>query len=174
MKRLAALLGAALTLVACGGRSLVPGAPQSAGAPDTQQSIVHTEVYDAWRTSLTRTPFPGDGCFKASFPSTEWLRVACSTPPKRWIPEPAGHGILPDNVGDVHDFTAEVAPNTISSSVGSFPTVTGVTKVKSVPNPKFGGKGQGTNAYTRKSTLTSSRLLRARTSSIASGGTVCL
>jgi hypothetical protein len=143
----AMVLGITVAVAACGGGSLVPRVPQSAGAPATQQSIVRTEVYDAWRTSLTRTPFPGEGCFKASFPSTTWLRVACSTPPNRRFPKPVGQGILPDNVGDGHDFTAEVAPNIISRSVGSFPAVTGVRNVRSVPNPKFGGKQLGPNSY---------------------------
>ncbi len=141
----ATTLGAALTLAACG-RSLVPSVPQSAGAPATQPSIVHTAVYDAWRTSLMRTAFPGDGCFKVSFPSTAWVRAACATPPNLVFWNPARHGIRPDNVGDGTDFVAETTndKDKISSAVGSFPTIAGVKTEKSV-----GGEGGllGTNSY---------------------------
>jgi hypothetical protein len=56
---------------------------------------------------------------------------------------------LAQNVGDGADYTANTRPNLMSTGVGAFPHVTGVTAVKSVENPKFGCCGDnGSNSYT--------------------------
>lgn len=56
---------------------------------------------------------------------------------------------LAQNVGDGADYSADMSPKRMSRAVGAFPQVTGVTKVKSVENPKFGCCGyNGVNSYT--------------------------
>lgn len=100
---------------------------------------------DSWHHSLAQNRLPGAGCFKAAYPSTEWNRLACSTPPRLWYPvPPSRRPKLGQNVGDGRDFTADTAPNLISSAIGAFPRVKGVTSVQSV-----GCCGeQGVNSYT--------------------------
>jgi hypothetical protein len=87
---------------------------------------------------------PGAGCFKATYPSIQWNRIACATPPHLWFPVPASRRkILPQNVGDGRDYTADTSPNLISMAIGAFPKVKGVKSVRSV-----GCCGeQGTNSY---------------------------
>lgn len=101
---------------------------------------------DSWHNALTQHPLPNAGCFKATYPSTVWNRIACSTPPHLWYPVPPSRrpNLRGETVGDGHDFTADTAPNIISMAIGAFPKVKGVTSIKSV-----GCCGeQGTNSYT--------------------------
>ncbi|MGB8901382.1 MAG: hypothetical protein WCC90_20050, partial [Methylocella sp.] len=67
---------------------------------------------------------PKKGCFKATYPKTEWEEVPCATAPNR--PYPPARGPRPETVGNGNDFTAQVS-GLISSAVGSFDGVTGVT-----------------------------------------------
>jgi hypothetical protein len=143
----------AFVLAACGGATQVPSVGQSGqnALARVGQPAFQAGSRNAWVHSLTRTPLPGAGCYKASFPSMAWSRIACSTPPHLLYPVPRGHhhGIQPNTVGDGNDYTANTAPNVMSSAIGSFPAVTGVTSVKSVENPAFGAGGDnGTNSYT--------------------------
>ena len=107
---------------------------------------------ELWHRSLARSPLPGSGCFVTSYPSTEWKRVACSTPPHLLYPVPASRHVMEElaqSVGDGADYTANTSPKRMSTAVGAFPQVTGVTRVKSVENPKFGCCGyNGINSYT--------------------------
>jgi hypothetical protein len=87
---------------------------------------------DSWHQTLAKTRLPSAGCFKATYPSTQWMRVACATPPRLWFPVPAARRkISAQNVGDGHDYTADTTPNLISTAIGAFPRVTGVTSVTS-------------------------------------------
>lgn len=107
---------------------------------------------ELWHRALAQNELPGAGCFQASYPSTVWRRVACSTPPDLLYPLPASglaREALAQNVGDGADFTADTYPHLMSTGHGAFPLVTGVKSVKSVPNPIFGGGGDnGPNSYT--------------------------
>lgn len=107
---------------------------------------------ELWHRSLARNPLPGSGCFQATYPSTQWKRIACSTPPHLLYPVPASRiarEALAQNVGNGADFTANTSPNLMSTGVGAFPQVTGVTRVKSVENPLFGCCGDnGVDSYT--------------------------
>ena len=100
---------------------------------------------DSWHRSLAQNRLPGAGCFKATYPSTAWNRIACSTPPRLWYPvPPSRRSGLGQTVGDGLDFTADTNPNLISTAVGAFPKVKGVTSVDSQ-----GCCGeQGLNSYT--------------------------
>jgi hypothetical protein len=80
--------------------------------------------FEAWRKSMGRTPLPKKGCFQASFPSTEWHEVPCTTPP-----DPP----RPYTVGSAVDFSAVVAGH-ITSATGSFDSVN-VTSENNSGNP---------------------------------------
>ena len=99
---------------------------------------------DSWRRSLAEKGLPGAGCFKAAYPSTEWSRIACSTPPRVWFPVPRSRrSKLTQTVGNGNDFTADTTPNLIHTAIGAFPKVKGVTSVQSVGCCGY----QGLNSY---------------------------
>jgi hypothetical protein len=86
------------------------GAPPAVSREDKRK-------LDAWRKSMVRVRLPKKGCFKASYPSTDWHEVACTT-----APNPP----RPYTVGSAVDFSAVVAGH-IASATGSFDSVNGVT-----------------------------------------------
>jgi hypothetical protein len=88
--------------------------------------------FDSWHRALTQNRLPSAGCFEATYPSIAWTRIACSTPPRIWFPvPPSRRQIRPQNVGDGLDFTADTSPKLISTAIGAFPNVKGVTSVQS-------------------------------------------
>ncbi|MGO9316825.1 MAG: hypothetical protein ACLPXT_03840 [Terracidiphilus sp.] len=86
-------------------------------------------VRETWRKSLVQKPLSKKGCFKASYPSTEWQEVPCTKAPER--PYPPAKGKRPETVGNGTDFSAQVTSGHISSAEGSFNSVTGVTSASS-------------------------------------------
>lgn len=101
---------------------------------------------DSWHSSLAQNRLPGAGCFKATYPSTQWQRIACAIPPHLLYPVPPSRrrALTPENVGDGHDYSVDTTPNLISTAVGAFPKVKGVKSVTSM-----GCCGvQGLNSYT--------------------------
>jgi hypothetical protein len=79
---------------------------------------------EAWRATIVETAVPGSGCFTADYPSTVWTQVACTKPrTKPLLPASRPGGRV---VGNGNDFAA-VTTSTISSAVGSFPNITGLT-----------------------------------------------
>jgi hypothetical protein len=93
-----------------------PASAQPSPAPSMSQ--------ETWRASMSRAPMPQKGCFKATYPNTEWQPVPCKTAPP--VPYPPASGPRSDNVGNGNDYAAQVS-GLISSAVGSFSSVTGVT-----------------------------------------------
>jgi hypothetical protein len=110
----------------------------------------------SWHRALTHIKLPGAGCYQVSYPATTWQKIACVNAPRVSYPLPKSrrpHGIRPDglgqSVGNGADFTADTTPSLMSTGIGAFPSVSGVTSVKSVENPEFGCCGDnGTNSYT--------------------------
>src|SRR5208283_529833 len=94
--------------------------PPASAQPSPAQSMSQ----EAWRASMSRAPMPKKGCFKATYPNTAWQQVPCTTAPP--APYPPARGPRSDNVGNGNDFSAQVM-GSISSAVGSFDSVTGVT-----------------------------------------------
>ncbi|MGO9268318.1 MAG: hypothetical protein ACLQBA_26100, partial [Candidatus Binataceae bacterium] len=94
--------------------------PPATAQPSPAQSMSQ----EAWRASMSRAPMPQKGCFKATYPNTAWQQVPCTTAPP--APYPPARGPRSDNVGNGNDFSAQVT-GSISSAVGSFDSVTGVT-----------------------------------------------
>lgn len=137
--RLAPIALLSVVLSACSSSTLFPtGGTASAG--NTASSM------DSWHRALLQNRLPGAGCFKATYPSTEWTRIACSTPPRLWYPVPRSRrplGLRQANVGNGQDFTADLTPNLISKAIGTFPRVRGVKTVETE------GQGEdGLNSYT--------------------------
>jgi hypothetical protein len=73
---------------------------------------------------MARVPLSKKGCFTSSYPSTGWQEVPCKTAPAR--PYPPARGPRPNTVGNGNDVSAQVTGQ-ISTAVGSFDSVTGVT-----------------------------------------------
>ena len=118
--------------------SCLPGAlfvsmagPAAAAAPSAD-----AQLRAAWRGAIARIPVPEEGCFKASYPSTEWTKVECITAPARpYVPRRGRSG---ETVGNGNDYAALTSTLT-SSALGSFPVVTGVKSEK--------GYGGAANTY---------------------------
>ena len=93
-----------------------------------QEAINDAEArnQEIWREAIARTQVPAEGCFEASYPSLTWNMVECAVAPN--IPYRPRSGRISPNAGDGTDYAAEVTSGLINSTVGSFPTVTGVKK----------------------------------------------
>ena len=82
-----------------------------------------------WHKALAATPRPSAGCFRATYPSTQWQAATCEYEPQLPRLPSLGNGIRLEVVGDVNgDMTAQV-PGGISQAEGSFESVstTGAT-----------------------------------------------
>jgi hypothetical protein len=135
--RLASITALSVALSACSLSS------QSFAPAGTTGNTVSS--MDSWHQLLAQERLPGAGCFKATYPSTRWERIACSTPPRLWFPVPPSRrkNVAPQEVGDGHDYTADTSPNLISTSIGAFPKAKGIKSVRS--NGCCGE--QGVNSY---------------------------
>jgi hypothetical protein len=112
----------AVGLVATASTSAVLGAPPASNAESVAQ--------EGWRESIADTAVPGEGCFMAEYPSLSWMPVGCVKAPARpFIPRSGKAGA--DVVGDGTDYAASVS-GVLSKTIGSFPTVSGVTRSESV------------------------------------------
>lgn len=106
---------------------------QAAAPSDSMQTTtsvpLSAEILETFHATMSRIPVPKEGCFIASYPSTAWRAVPCSTAPPRSLlstaraASAAGHA----NVGNGNDYVAQVTSGVISSAIGSFKSVTGLT-----------------------------------------------
>ncbi|MBW8759012.1 MAG: hypothetical protein JF586_15485 [Burkholderiales bacterium] len=103
--------------------SAAPVLAQTA-APEAAAVSAEALMQENWRETIARTSVPHEGCFQAEFPDAVWVETSCSVAPDK-VYVPHGHG-GPQTVGNGVDYAASVG-NLVSSSVGTFPTVTGVT-----------------------------------------------
>lgn len=93
----------------------------------------------SWRTAISHTAVPREGCFQAEYPLTVWREVKCGKAPNiAYLPR-SGTGGSPDTVGNGNDYEAVTATLT-QSAVGSFPKVKGLKS-----ETGFGGRA---NTYT--------------------------
>jgi hypothetical protein len=133
-------------------------------APPAPDERAHAE----WRESMLHKETPGEGCFQAAFPAIGWVTAPCHAVSGRTHPLPRViEGTGPQTVGNRNDY-ALVAPgaNLITKTVGSFPSVEGVTSESSVGVASFGGGGVlGSNEYTLQINTNSNS-----TTSACSGG----
>ena len=110
---------------------------------------VEDQAQASWRANMAAIEVPAEGCFHAAYPNLFWERVACGAgqPRTHSLPRKVKEGAS-DVVGNGHDYAAGVS-GLISKAFGTFPSVTGVTKEKSVGVAAFGGGGiLGANEYT--------------------------
>ena len=107
--------------------SLVSAVSYSSASAAPTAAEVEAQARGAWRESIVRTQVPAEGCFYAAYPSTAWTKVGCTVAPNRpYVPR---HAAVAQTVGDGTDYAAEVT-GLMTASVGTFPTVTGVTSEK--------------------------------------------
>ena len=81
----------------------------------------------AWHASMVKTPVPKNGCFKASYPSTEWQEVACTTAPPYPLLPASGRRAEPNTVGGGSDDYVGLVSGHLSQAEGSFPIVSNAT-----------------------------------------------
>jgi hypothetical protein len=110
-------------ILTCAAAALAQGQVQ-APVPAPPVASPSTEVLHGWHRGMTTVPLPRPGCFTSSYPNTGWQEVPCVTPPN--LPFPPASGPRPDSVGNGNDASSEVS-GLISTAVGSFDSVTGVT-----------------------------------------------
>lgn len=127
--RILALLVAGI-LPACSGPAM-QAAPPAAFASPSLMRAAHAD----WARSVRQMPLPGAGCFKASYPSMAWRRIACST-------QHVSPAFFP-RIQENGDYSASVKPHIIASATGSFPMVSGVTSVRST----HAGSDSGSGSY---------------------------
>jgi hypothetical protein len=122
---------------------------QAAVAAESKTIDPELAAHENWRATMARNPESAAGCFTASYPETVWVRVACKTAHPLYHPvrsKPAFGGA--DVTGNGNDYVAQAA-GLISSTLGTFPTVSDVTSEKGVGVPAFGDGGiLGPNEYT--------------------------
>ena len=114
---------------------------------------VDAKAHEVWRDTMHQISAPGEGCFHASYPSTQWEKVQCAPAPgyrsalRRPLHLEAGKE---QTVGNGYDYVAQApSGHHFSLAAGSFPTVKDVTSEKGVGVPAFGDGGiLGTNEYT--------------------------
>jgi len=102
--------------------------PPVAAATAKTEPMLSPEEFrnqEEWRTSIALAPPPKKGCFTAKFPSKEWQEVPCVPGPD--YPMPPRGGIVPEVVGNGNDVSAQAPSGFISSAVGSFDSLSGVT-----------------------------------------------
>jgi hypothetical protein len=80
----------------------------------------------AWQATIARVPQPGNGCYRAAYPSLKWQATKCVTAPRipfaPALPRGSASHPGPAKVGDGHDYSAEVT-GLISKAVGTFTDV---------------------------------------------------
>lgn len=147
---------ASLVAAACLPAAMV--AAQAAN-PGSALSPAEVQARAAWRQDITHTETPGAGCYTADYPSILWQRIACKqvVPRVRPLPRHAlqarmgallASGGASQTTGNGADYAIETS-SLITQTVGSFPSVTGVTSETGVGVSAFGGGGiLGPNEYT--------------------------
>ncbi len=120
--------------------SLLMGILSSCTAPGTQPvtkippnvqspapisaTIESTPDPEIWRQTMLDTPLPKNGCFQVTYPGVNWQEVQCTAAPA--YPQLSLSNRSENSVGNFNSYAAQVA-GTISSAIGSFDSVTGLT-----------------------------------------------
>jgi hypothetical protein len=131
----------------------------AAQSSDSATDNAEAEARQAWRETMHHVSTYDTGCFHASYPSTQWEKMECGAPPnyRSALPKVTGHGQTENEqtetvAGNWYDYVAQApSGHLLSSAVGSFPSVTGVTSEKTVNVPFNGGESDGQlgpNEYT--------------------------
>ncbi|GLQ98930.1 hypothetical protein [Dyella mobilis] len=142
---LAGLVGAACM------PALVAAQDASAYAQSGDEAVgpIESVAREAWREDVAAIATPAEGCFHATYPSIVWRQVGCNvvTPREHPVLRRAAFGAA-QTTGNGADYALKAAGH-ISQTVGTFPSVKGVTSEKGVGVAAFGGGGiLGPNEYT--------------------------
>jgi hypothetical protein len=132
-------------LIAAGVASVL-AAPVWAAAPadgvDAEEAM-----HAPWRTLMSQTPSPGEGCFHASYPEVTWQKLDCKIGQPRVRPThvtPAEGA--PDVTGNTNDYVAK-AQGLITYAFGHF-AISGVRSEEGVGVAAYGDGGiLGENEY---------------------------
>ncbi|GFZ96838.1 hypothetical protein [Dyella caseinilytica] len=118
-------------------------------AADQQVGPIEQVAREAWRQDIAQIATPSEGCFHASYPSIVWQQVACRALTQAAHPLP--HYYLfaaQETAGNGNDYTIQTGSHLITSAVGTFPSVTGVTSEQSIGVAAYGDGGiLGANEY---------------------------
>jgi hypothetical protein len=120
--------------------------PKPPSQPTDQPQVLSPEERqkrEEWQRAISQVPMPKKGCFNSTYPSLEWHEVPCGQPSK--FPNPPAGGPRPNIVGNGNDISALVSGPKISSTIGSFDSVTPATVTESGP---WGGNPTAANAFT--------------------------
>lgn len=105
--------------------SSATSAPPDAKAAPAKLTPEEAKRREAWRISMARVPLPKKGCFEATYPNLQWGEVSpVKAPPHPMLPR---RGPRPLIVGNGNDISAQAPTGHISTALGSFDSVTGVT-----------------------------------------------
>lgn len=141
---IAGLVGATTLPAVCVAQS----GSASMQAPSEIVSPLEAQARDSWREDIAHVATPSEGCFQATYPSVIWHQVACKVVTPRVHPQPRWHTLgATETAGNGNDYTLQTT-SLITQTVGSFPTVTGVTSETGVGVASYGGGGiLGANEY---------------------------
>jgi hypothetical protein len=124
-------------ILTCAGAALAQGQVQ-APVPAPPAVSPSVETLGNWRNGMVQVPppnavVPGGGCFTASYPNVQWQEVPCAqgvtVPPFPPAPARAPSGGETFSVGNGFDPVPGVTSGHISTAVGSFDSVSGVTSI---------------------------------------------
>ena len=117
-------------------------------APSELVGPLEAQARDNWREDIARIATPTEGCFEAYYPSVIWHQVACKEVVPRVAPTPRWHKLgASETAGNGNDYTLPTT-SLIKQTVGSFPSVSGVTSEQGVGVASYGGGGiLGPNEY---------------------------
>lgn len=140
----AGLIGAVALPAVCA----APSNGVSLQPPSEIVGPLEAQARESWRQDIAQVATPAEGCFQATYPSVIWHQVACREITAHAHPVPHFH--LPgaaQTAGNGNDYTLQTS-SLITQTVGTFPSVTGVTSEKGVGVAAYGGGGiLGTNEY---------------------------
>jgi hypothetical protein len=131
----------------------IAGLPSTLAAQSDSENA-EAQAQQAWRETMHHVGTYDTGCFHASYPSTQWEKVECGAAPayRSSLSKFAGDAQTETVAGNWFDYVAQApAGQLLTSAVGSFPKVTGVTSEKTVNVPFNGGFSDGLtgpNEYT--------------------------
>ncbi len=131
-----------LTCAAVAVAGAFPVSPVLAGESTEAPAVAESVARENWRAFMMQNPSSEEGCFQAAYPSYLWEKVQCKV-----AEHPRFHPVArnakkfsAEVTGNGNDFVAKAA-GLISKTLGTFPTVTGVTSETGVGVAAFGGGG---------------------------------
>jgi von Willebrand factor type D domain len=105
--------------------SYATSAPPESKTTPGKLALEEVRLRETWRTSLKQVRLPKKGCFVAAYPNKEWREVPpVKAPPYPMLPRRAPRALV---VGNGNDVSAQAPSGLISTALGSFDSVTGVT-----------------------------------------------